>query len=264
MTSDDQHEHEQIICFKESDERYAAAFTGDAVRFVPLLVSSPIGGAALRESFSDASGNIDALLFTSMRALEVFRDAMGHSASDNWSRVQVFALGSRQCDFVRVQLQQQLKCSFSSIQGDNCRNADELASLVLAQVSHDERLAHVHFLCGEKRMPTIESMLSRDAGVELRVTPLYVTAPVESLAPLSELIGDSTLKLPWLVFFSPSGVEIVATRHDDNRRVAAQCARIACIGETTARAVRKHLDCEPAAIASEPTPEALAAAIHRE
>jgi uroporphyrinogen-III synthase len=250
-----------VLLFKESDERYTSALSGDSVRFVPLLVSTSIGAAALREALNASID--DALLFTSMRALEAFRDAVSASGDDCWSRVSVFALGSRQCEFVRVQLQQHVNCSFSSIQGDQCRNADELAALVLAHVS-PARPAHVHFLCGEKRMPTIESMLSRDANVELRVTPLYRTAPVAELAPLGELIGDRSNEAPWLVFFSPSGVEIVATRHADNRRVAAECARIACIGETTARAVREQLGCEPAAVACEPTPDALAAAIHRE
>jgi uroporphyrinogen-III synthase len=70
----------------------------------------------------------------------------------------------------------------------------------------------------------------------------------------------------WLVFFSPSGVDIVANSSADNvetirRRCADAQLFIACIGETTAAAARATLAVVVSAVAAKPTPEALAAAM---
>lgn len=258
--------NKSILLFKEADERYSAAFNDSNVRFVPLLRTSTIGAAALREALGDVSASIETLIFTSMRALELVCDALRDSTSlpfDANSRL--FALGARQCEFARTHWQiNGMFNSAKSIQGDNCRNAGELATLLLDALPSD-RTSTVHFLCGEKRMPTIESMLSRDTRVALQVTPLYTTHPVQSLPSLDELIDDELRRdsNAWIVFFSPSGVEIVATRHPDNRTVAVERTRIACIGKTTANAVVEWFGREPDAVAAEPTPEALAEAISR-
>lgn len=260
-------ENKSILLFKEIDERYSVAFNDSNVRFVPLLTTSTIGAAALREALGDVSASIDALIFTSMRALEVVCDALREDTSlPVDANTRLYALGARQCEFARTHLQiNGMFNTTASIQGDNCRNAEELATLVLNSLPSERTSSNVHFLCGEKRMSTIESMLSQDTRVALQVTPLYTTQPVQSLASLDELIDDELRheSSVWIVFFSPSGVEIVATRHPDNRTVAVERTSIACIGKTTASAVVEWFGREPDAVAAEPTPEALAEAINR-
>jgi uroporphyrinogen-III synthase len=245
-----------IVLFKEADERYETALhaISTQVQFVPLLrVVALDAGAELARP-------CDALMFTSLRALEVFRDAL-RSTTTALEQTTVYALGERQCEFVR-QLPVRVRCVY----GDECGNADELVNKLLQQqaASSDggaERL-RVHFLCGEKRMPTIERALAADTRFQLHVTPLYETVPVASV-PLSESVLHSS---KWLVFFSPSGVDIVANSSADSietirRRCADEQLFIACIGETTAAAVRATLAVAVSAVAAKPTPEALATAM---
>lgn len=246
------------ILFKEDDERYANALAHvtTELRFVPLLRVEPLqhSSAALQSLLATP---IDALLFTSMHAVDVFAAwfAAAPSAAAEMQQTRVFALGQRQCDRVR-----QLDAGFTDVSGDACGNADELVALLLSSIEpQSSRRSRVHFLCGERRMPTIETALATHSDVELHVTPLYDTLPVDGVLPLAELLPRDGRS--WVVFFSPSGVDLVLRGDAANVAALNERARIACIGQTTAAAVRSVVGLSVDAVAARPTPEALADAM---
>lgn len=249
------------ILFKEEDARFTNALAplASELRFVPLLRVEPLDQCSAALSALLARP-IDALLFTSMHAVDVFAAwlAATPSAAAALQRCCVAALGARLCDRVR-----QLDTAFDRVIGDACGNAEQLAQLFvesLAATDLSPRRLAVHFLCGERRMPTIEAALATRADIELHVTPLYDTRPLESVAPLAELLPQEARS--WVVFFSPSGVDLVLRDNPANVAALGQRARIACIGQTTAAAVRSVAGLSVDAVAAKPTPEALAEAMH--
>jgi len=127
------------------------------------------------------------------------------------------------------------------VQDEGAGTASDLVSVIVD--SHVSR--PLLFLCGSRRRDELPNGL-REAGIPLREQVVYETRTRSEV----DLPGPSAH--PWLVFFSPSGLE--AVEKTVGRDLTAY--RLATIGPTTAGHLRSEgYDVE--AVADEPTPEAL-------
>lgn len=126
--------------------------------------------------------------------------------------------------------------------GEEAGEARELVS----KIEIDRPAKPLLFLSGNKRRDDIPDGLF-EAGVKYNELEVYVT---ETRSDLSLPDGAE-----WLVFFSPSGLEAVEASGID-----PHAYRLAAIGSTTAEAL-EDAGYPVSAIAADPTPEALAAAI---
>eukprot|EP01108_Squamamoeba_japonica_P004290 TRINITY_DN3408_c0_g1_i1.p1 TRINITY_DN3408_c0_g1~~TRINITY_DN3408_c0_g1_i1.p1 ORF type:complete len:226 (+),score=26.80 TRINITY_DN3408_c0_g1_i1:158-835(+) len=211
-------------------------------QFVPVLQS--VTNAAL--ALPCAAAKPALLILTSARA------ASALPPLENTSNVLcTYVVGEATASAVR-----QLYDDRVELRGADCGTAAALVSAVCDDLDEwkatTERPIDVYFVCGAKRMPTVEKQLGQHPRVSLHIHEAYTTTSVTELPPL-ECADDA-----WLVFFSPSGVNTVATLLDisaDNSKY-----RFAALGPTSEKALLEKIGrCD--AVAKKPTPEQVLKAI---
>jgi uroporphyrinogen-III synthase len=155
-----------------------------------------------------------------------------------WQDKPVYVVGPRTADAVR-------ELGLTPI-GAETGNAEALAQHIVQQ--HFE--APLLFLCGSRRRDVIPKQLQAAGTVfaELCVYETHLRTDLELPPPAS---------IAWMVFYSPSGVEAMQQIGYD-----ASSIRKAAIGPTTAEALEEAV-WQVDAIAQEPTPGALVAAIRK-
>lgn len=221
------------------DDPYEAAFreAGYAPESVPVLRFERVGQAALREALA-RPGAYDGLVVTSPRAAEVLREALEQQTESGaaWTDELAFAVGPRTAEMLR-------EVGFAP-EGEESGGAEQLAERI-ARKSFGKPLL---FLCGNRRRDALPDRLA-EQNISLDERCVYETHLRDDL----RLPDDAR----WLVFFSPSGVEAV-------RRASVDLGEVRCaaLGPTTAGALREA-GWPVAAVASEPTPEALVAAVRQ-
>ena len=184
-----------------------------------------------REALQQAD-DFGGVILTSPRAAKVF----SHLADPaDWQNHRVFVVGSGTAELVR-------RSGFEA-EGEESGTGSALAEYILAGYTDAKPLL---FLAGNRRRPELYDRLTT-ADLRVKEVTVYETE-VNSL----DVSGLS--KTDWLVFFSPSGVDSIAEVDD-----LAEF-KIAAIGETTAFALEER-GIAVHAVAEEPTPEGLLAAI---
>ncbi len=131
-------------------------------------------------------------------------------------------------------------------EGEEAGEAEDLAALIAAR----RFAAPLLFLCGDRRRDVLPAQL-RAAGLAVEERVVYRT-----ILDASALRAEATDPPAWVVFFSPSGVEAIR----EGAAVPWNYVQKAAIGPTTADALRAA-GFAPSAVATAPTPEALAAAV---
>ncbi len=185
-------------------------------------------------------------------------------------------------------LSNELNYNHSEIVGkDNCSSAIELAKCIIEyyhnQINNRNKSAieknqqqPLLFLCGNRRRDELPSELAK-SNIPYEELVVYQT---EYNNERNQLLNSSPTASPWLVFFSPSGVEsleeIINNNHNNSENSNSNNhnndntinkswitrAKIAAIGPTTASAIREILRVpSPQAIASKPNPLSLVEAI---
>ncbi|RMH67105.1 MAG: uroporphyrinogen-III synthase, partial [Bacteroidetes bacterium] len=184
------------------------------------------------------------LIVTSPRAVAAIeRQRARHGPlPEAWREKPVYAVGPRTAAAVRA-------LGWTPV-GEEAGSGAVLARIIITAAEHDaEGAARPYlFLCGDRRRDDVPHRLT-EAGLAVEECVVYrthVRAGVK-LPPASP--GG------WLVFFSPSGVEAV---HPGEVRASGW--RVAAIGPTTASALAEA-GIRASAVAAEPTPEALLAAL---
>lgn len=212
----------------------ALVAAGFSARCEPVLHFEPVGRDALAERVQRA-GDYAGLILTSPRAVRALR---GFDLSA-WQKKPTFVVGPATGEGAgRLGLQPT---------GEETGTADDLAEIITSH-PFDRPLL---FLCGARRRDTLPDRL-RAAGVPFEELVVYRT-----LGDAEGLIDAVARQRPdWLVFFSPSGVQAVASIAGPSWNRIFRAA----IGPTTADALRAA-GFAPAAVAADPTPEALAAAL---
>ena len=131
--------------------------------------------------------------------------------------------------------------SSSSSSGDK-QSDDRLSSRVDIESS----------ICIERHVATLSVGVDVDQRQQLQTDNLSLSSS-----------SSSSSSMTWLVFFSPSGVTSFARLASNRQFVQRATTRIACIGPTTANAVRQTLALEPHAVAASPNPTSLLESIRK-
>jgi len=133
-----------------------------------------------------------------------------------------------------------------AVRGEEAGSASALAQ----RIAEEDPARRVLFLSGNRRRDVLPEAL-QEAEVTFDELVVYETHYRTDL----ELPSPS--ENPWLVFFSPSGIEAV-----QNAGIQHSAYRLAAIGSTTATALREA-GSEVEAVAASPTPAALVDAIRK-
>jgi uroporphyrinogen-III synthase len=211
---------EPVLTFAFPNQEQLANHLEDADRYAALVATSPRVGTALDQLFSA-------------------RDPL----AARWRGEPAFAVGPKTVG----RLQEAGLVPRGGDAGDAAALAEQITEAPLS--------GPLLFLSGNRRRDTLPNRL-REAGLAFDELVVYETRPRRDLAlPLSRPPSES----PWLVFFSPSGLEAVeqAPSVDPDQ---LHDYRIAAIGPTTAGAL-EGAGWSVAAVASEPSPDGLVEAL---
>ena len=210
---------------------------GFEVAFIPVLSFEPINQDQLRDALSTPD-SFGGLIVTSERAANRVLEESG--SINRWHDRRLYSIGPRT----------------SAVLGSDSWRApvvtaptgDELARLIVETYQDSLPLL---FPCSTRRRDTIPS-LPASAGIQVEEIHAYDTLPVE---PVDAADSEPPT---WVVCFSPSGVEAVSSMlagpWSESRRAA--------IGQTTATALQ-DAGVPPDAVADEPDPESVVAALVR-
>jgi len=211
---------EPVLTFAFPNQERLASHLEDVDRYAALVATSPRVGTALDRLFADQED-----LAARWRGAPAF--AVGPKTAE---RVQEVGLVTR---------------------GADAGNAAALAEQIAAAVPSGPLL----FLCGNRRRDTLPNQL-READLAFDELVVYEAQTCRDLTlPLSQEPPGS----PWLVFFSPSGLEAVEQAPSvDSKQL--RDTRIAAIGSTTGGALAEA-GWTVEAVAAEPSPDALVEAI---
>lgn len=215
--------------------RYHLERIGFEVAFVPVLSFKPINHDRLQEALF-APDSFGGLIVTSERAAN--RVLQEVDSIERWHHRRLYSIGPRT----------------SAVLGSSYWHAPvmiaptgvELARLVIKTYRDPLPLL---FPCSSRRRDTIPTLLA-NAGIKVEEIHAYDTVPVEPV--------DAADAAPpsWVVCFSPSGLEAVSfLLHGPWSK-----SRRAAIGQTTAVALH-DTGIPPDAVAEEPDPESVAAAL---
>lgn len=233
------------VLFREATEpdpyEGALAEAGFRPVSIPVLRFDFVNQTALRAALEapDAYGG---LILTSPRAVEALGEVLPWLPAENarWHSRPVFVVGPATAARAR-------RLGFDP-EGEASGSAELLADYITRR----SWAAPLLFLCSNRRRDVLPDRLAA-AAVPVEELCVYETHPRTDL-DLAAYPG-----LRWAVFFSPSGIEAaVQARGIDWRQVHK-----AAIGPTTAEALAAR-GWSAAAVAAEPTPEALVRALRRE
>ncbi len=225
-----------------SPDPYIMAFeaAGLAARCEPVLQFEFPHQNALAQMLSGAE-DYGGLVVTSPRAVRAVAEVLeAHpSCRDTWTAKPAFAVGPKTASALRT-------AGFTP-EGEESGTAAALVDVIARRAPARPLL----FCTGNRRRDALPEGLTR-AGVAFEEVEVYRTHPrVEIQLPSSN--GSD-----WLLFFSPSGIEAI----QQSPAVEAATYRCGAIGPTTAAALRS-VGWEPEAVAKEPAPDALVAAVVR-
>ncbi|KAF0553298.1 Uroporphyrinogen-III synthase [Gigaspora margarita] len=148
--------------------------------------------------------------------------------------------------------------------GLNSGNSESLAEYII-QFHNQNNTQNFHqnslpllFLTGDKRLDKLPTRLSQ-AGIKLEELLVYETRPDENFSTELENIVKKNRKIDWIVFFSPSGVDVAWKSL--TKLNLWKTVKIACIGKTTGNYLEK-CDIKVHVISPKPEPESLACSIN--
>jgi uroporphyrinogen-III synthase len=171
------------------------------------------------------------IVVTSPRAVEALRKL---DPAPDLAGLAIYAVGPRTGDEVRAM--------GYVPRGERSGKGEELAR----EIARENPGGKLLFLAGDRRMDATADGLAA-SGIDFDELTVYETSLIGNL----RMDGDPA----WFAFFSPSGVEAA-----ERSRLLDAERRLAAIGETTAEALSGSGRVVEA-VASQPTPEALVAAV---
>lgn len=222
-----------LLRARTAEDPFAAALAGGGfeVGFIPVLNFSFVGREALRQRLARAA-DYEAIILTSPRAVDAVRAAGEPGA---WAGRRAYAVGP-----LTARRARELGLE---VRGEDALTAEALAERIVEDAPRGPLL----FLAGSRRRDVLPQRLHA-AAVPFDELVVYHT----TLAPPAGMPAEAD----WAVFFSPSGVE--AARGAPT--FPWNSVRRAAIGPTTAAALERAGH-PPAAVAAEPSPRGLLAAL---
>ncbi|NXG02638.1 HEM4 synthase, partial [Sakesphorus luctuosus] len=200
------------------------------------------------------------LVFTSPRALEAIKlclkdnskkEAWSKSLKQMWTMKPTYVVGKATASLVEeIGL---------TPQGEKCGNAEKLAEYICSRETPNS--SALLFPCGALKREVLPTVL-REKGVPLEGLTVYQTTPHPDLQQaLSTHFSQQGIPAS-VVFFSPSGVKFCLQHIQKLSGDMINHIKFAAIGPTTAEAMGAA-GLPVSCTAETPTPQGLAAAIHR-
>ena len=236
----------------------------DQIRFIPLIkhVNRP---AEVLQLFNDSNylNNLKRIIVTSQRTveclyLEVLPNLSESQRETLFNKV-VYTVGPATAEFLK-------RCGFKYVLGENTGNGNNLADLIIDQLSsqnyHRDGTDNDHeflFLVGVTRTDIIKNKLS-SRGYKVKEIVAYETKVLDNnLIKLKRELKSNINN--WIVIFSPQGInEIIPYLKKVVLLNDSFNIRIASIGPTTEAFLLKH-NIKPHVTSPKPTPEILLNAI---
>lgn len=183
--------------------------------FIPLLQHSPVGIDALKHHIESDVNDIDAVIVTSHRAVEI----LGEYASPELLAKPAYTVGPATARCLR-------ELGFKDVRGEETGNGAALVPQLLS-----DGFQRFAFYAGKVRRDTIPNKL-KEAGRSLVEYTVYETVELDNVAGRFEkaVAALPEAKENWICFFAPSGtariVEYLKQNPDHGFKVAS-------IGPTT-------------------------------
>lgn len=223
------------------DDPYEALFRekGWITDSIPVLEFEFVNQAGLEKALKNGD-DYSGLICTSTRGVQAVQEcSMDLELLANWKSKPIYVVGpatKRAVEFLGL-----------SATGDDTGNAEALAHFILQ--NHTDTAKPLLFICGSSRRDELPSILS-SSPIGLEECVVYHTHAV----PPKNL---ELLEVPdVVVFFSPSGVQVVETSWPSHWGAAG----IVSIGPRTTEAL-KNAGREVVATSEHPTPESLLEAV---
>ncbi|KAF5352988.1 hypothetical protein D9758_007965 [Tetrapyrgos nigripes] len=260
-----------------SSDKYLSAFANSRWNAVcvPVLETTLVNLEELSEILRNlvkgeiAEGRIDGVIITSARACEAWRAVVdgliASSSSPVPMQVPIYVVGTATRNAL---LQIYFARSSSPYSPDPCLilgaeeagNAEQLAQFILRQQQLPKRLL---YLTGDKNRDTLPTILSAHS---IALTPLQVyetrgsSAFKDDLKATVDSWPHGREEGWWTVFFAPSSSSFVLPFLQSDPRVWER-RKVAAIGKTTDTHLREELGLAVHAVAKNPSPEGLIAAL---
>ena len=238
---------QRILFFRRKSDRdgYETQFmlNGWRVRSVEVLQTDFVYREQLETALKSPE-SFRGLVFTSSRAVAAihYNESVVPDILQPWKKKPVFGVGPA--------TKKALEALGFDVLGADSGEASQLAEYIV-EYTGGEKSMPLLFLCGNRRRDELRGVLYA-AGVPLVEQEVYRIYDHPSLTLIDVDQPD------WVVFFSPSGVEVVHKRWP----VKWKTVSLAAIGSTTARSVRDTFG-NVEAVATSPTPEGVFTAIRK-
>ncbi|KAG5362088.1 Uroporphyrinogen-III synthase [Yarrowia sp. C11] len=204
--------------------------------FVPLLQHSPVGIETLKTHIANDVNDIDAVIVTSHRAVEI----LGEYASPELLSKPAYTVGPATARCLR-------ELGFTDVRGEETGNGAALVPQLLS-----DGFQRFAFYAGKVRRDTIPNKL-REAGRSLVEYTVYETVDLDDIAGRFEKTVSALpeAKDNWICFFAPSGTAQIVEYLKKN---PSHGFKIASIGPTTLDYLEKN-DIKVDVTAKQPDPE---------
>ncbi|PRP85760.1 uroporphyrinogen-III synthase [Planoprotostelium fungivorum] len=199
----------------EDSYRQAAEKEGFDVHFVTLLEFHYVNQSDLAQRLLDTDA-YSGLIITSQRAVTAMEKVWDVDKMTKWRDKKIYSFGRETVKSLAILLD--VSQEKQHIIGRECINAGDLAGHI--STTHTSHHLPLLFLCGNKRREELPRHLHHK-NVHFSELIVYQTeSSAEASKDMDEIFRGQDGR--WIVFFSPSGVDI------------------ACLGPTTGEALESH------------------------
>lgn len=242
----------RVLLFKEETGNYKDALTngGYDTIFIPVLRSISVDISRLRELIGKGAHDYDAVLVTSQRAVQAWKEAslgvdsptirsVEHSLMievdyvHSWSSIPFYSVGPSTSNAL-----QSLKDTINPdlaprdvLGGEESGNGNQLAEYIL---SCEKKPRTILYLVGDKTASELSDIL-QDHRVEITRLQVYATQQIASEEIETTLKQKGCTATDWSVIFSPSGANVIVPAIK-NLKIDT---KLASIGPTTTRRLQE-------------------------
>ncbi|TIB98793.1 tetrapyrrole biosynthesis, uroporphyrinogen III synthase [Wallemia mellicola] len=230
----------RVLLFKEETSNYKDALTegGYDTLFIPVLRSISVDIPRLRELIHKSAHDYDAVLVTSQRAVQAWKEAsIGIDSPISWSNIPFYSVGPSTSNALQT-LKDTINPDLAPrdvLGGEESGNGNQLAEYIL---SREEKPRRILYLVGDKTASELSNIL-QDHGVEITRLQVYATQQIASEEIETTLKQKECTDTVWSVIFSPSGANVIVPAIKNLKLDT----KLASIGPTTTRRLQEmHMD----------------------
>jgi len=184
---------------------------------------------------------------------------------EKWKKLPYFVVGKSTAKTVRETF------NIDPLGADESGNSESLADYIIKYFNPSQekgsynRQLELLFLVGDKRRDELPNKLSK-SGISLKELLIYETKPnslfSNELSKMLEFLVERKKKIDWIIFFSPSGVDVSLELLKINLLKDWDKIKIASIGKTTSKYLEDSKNINVSITSPKPEAESLAKSIH--